>query len=52
MEVHAESIHVQKACGVEMIVAIDSTVLGPTLGGCRWRPYPDSRAARSLRNTS
>ncbi len=46
MEVEVESLHVQKACGALMVVAIDSTVLGPTLGGCRWRPYPDSRAAR------
>ncbi|MCP4003340.1 MAG: Glu/Leu/Phe/Val dehydrogenase [bacterium] len=29
-----------------MIIAIDSTLRGPALGGCRWKPYPDSAAAR------
>lgn len=41
------SVHVQQAAGVEMIIAIDSTQLGPALGGCRWRPYADSHAART-----
>ena len=41
-----ESLHIQRAAGVEIFVAIDSTVRGPALGGCRWRPYPDSAAAR------
>jgi leucine dehydrogenase len=40
-----ESLHRQRACGVEMIVAIDSTRRGPALGGCRWKLYPDLRAA-------
>ena len=29
-----------------MVIAIDSTLRGPALGGCRWRPYPDSLVAR------
>jgi len=41
-----ESLHIQREAGVEMIIAIDSTVRGPALGGCRWRSYPDSAAAR------
>ena len=41
-----ESLHVQRAAGVEMIIAIDSTRRGPALGGCRWRPYPDRTSAR------
>ena len=41
------SVHVQQALGVEMIIAIDSTQLGPALGGCRWRPYADPAAART-----
>lgn len=41
------SVHVQRAAGVEMIIAIDSTQRGPALGGCRWQAYSDSRAARS-----
>ncbi len=41
-----ESLHIQSKAGVEMMVAIDSTLRGPALGGCRWRPYPDSEAAR------
>jgi valine dehydrogenase (NAD+) len=40
------SVHVQQAAGVEMIIAIDSTQLGPALGGCRWRPYADPELAR------
>ncbi len=30
-----------------MIITIDSTRRGPALGGCRWKPYPDSMAARA-----
>jgi leucine dehydrogenase len=41
-----ESLHVQRAAGVEMIISIDSTRRGPALGGCRWRPYPDRTTAR------
>lgn len=40
------SVHVQRAAGVEMIIAIDSTQRGPALGGCRWQAYSDSSAAR------
>ncbi len=29
-----------------MIIAIDSTVRGPALGGCRWCVYPDRHSAR------
>ena len=42
----APSLHVQRAAGVEMIVAIDSTERGPALGGCRWRSYEDPLVAR------
>ena len=42
-----ESLHRQRVCGVEMIIAIDSTRRGPALGGCRWKPYPDAEAACS-----
>jgi leucine dehydrogenase len=38
-------VHTRVAAGVTMIVAIDSTRLGPALGGCRWRTYPDVAAA-------
>jgi glutamate dehydrogenase/leucine dehydrogenase len=41
-----ESLHRLETEGLEMIVAIDSTRLGPALGGCRWRLYPDSASAR------
>jgi leucine dehydrogenase len=42
-----ESLHLRReAAGVEMIIAIDSTLRGPALGGCRWRPYADPAAAR------
>ena len=41
-----ESLHVCRDGGLEMIIAIDSTSRGPSLGGCRWRPYTDSLEAR------
>jgi len=41
-----ESLHVQREAGVEVIVAIDSTVRGPALGGCHWRPYQSVETAR------
>ena len=41
-----ESLHVRHEAGAEMIIAIDSTARGPALGGCRWRPYPDTASAR------
>ncbi len=41
-----ESLHTRHLAGREMIIAIDSTMRGPALGGCRWTPYPDSMAAR------
>jgi leucine dehydrogenase len=44
---HGESLHRQSVCGVEMLIAIDSTRRGPALGGCRWKPYPDLAAARA-----
>ncbi len=31
--------------GLRAIIAIHSTVLGPSLGGCRFYPYPDEQAA-------
>ena len=42
-----ESLHRQRVCGLEMIIAIDSTRRGPALGGCRWKPYPHVDAARA-----
>ena len=33
------------ATGLRAIVAVHSTVLGPALGGTRFRPYPDEEAA-------
>jgi leucine dehydrogenase len=44
--VGGESLHIQRAEGVEMVIAIDSTRRGPALGGCRWKPYADLDAAR------
>jgi len=43
----SSSLHVQRAAGVEMVIAIDSTTRGPALGGCRWRSYRDSSDARA-----
>jgi valine dehydrogenase (NAD+) len=42
-----ESVHFghDAATGLHVIVAIHSTVLGPSLGGTRFYPYPDERAA-------
>ncbi|MEE8313271.1 MAG: Glu/Leu/Phe/Val dehydrogenase dimerization domain-containing protein [Myxococcota bacterium] len=41
-----QAVHIRRLAGLEMIIAIDSTLRGPALGGCRWRPYPDSLVAR------
>ncbi len=40
------TVHERHACGVAMFIAVDSTLRGPALGGCRWLPYPDEAAAR------
>jgi len=42
-----ESVHFgeDSASGLRAIVAIHSTVLGPSLGGTRFYPYPDEQAA-------
>ena len=42
-----ESVHFgeDKSSGLRAIVAIHSTVLGPSLGGTRFYPYPDEQAA-------
>jgi leucine dehydrogenase len=42
-----ESVHFgeDKASGLRTIVAIHSTVLGPSLGGARFYPYPDEQSA-------
>jgi leucine dehydrogenase len=40
-----ESLHLRRGPNLEMIIAIDSTRLGPALGGCRWKPYPEGAAA-------
>jgi len=41
-----ESLHLARGSGPEMVIAIDSTRLGPALGGCRWKLYPSAEAAR------
>jgi leucine dehydrogenase len=43
----ATGVHQRSVAGVEMWIAIDSTRRGPALGGCRWKPYPDSASARA-----
>lgn len=42
-----ESLHLaaDPATGLRVVVAVHSTVLGPSLGGTRFRPYPDEAAA-------
>ena len=42
-----EALHLaaDPATGMRAIVAVHSTVLGPSLGGTRFRPYSDERAA-------
>ncbi len=42
-----ETLHVRRGTrsGLYCIVAVHSTVLGPSLGGCRMWPYDDARAA-------
>jgi leucine dehydrogenase len=42
-----ESLHVASdpATGMRAIVAVHSTVLGPSVGGTRFRPYPDEASA-------
>jgi leucine dehydrogenase len=42
-----ESLHLaaDPASGLRAIVAVHSTVLGPSLGGTRFRPYPDLESA-------
>jgi leucine dehydrogenase len=34
-----------EVCGLQAIVAVHSTVLGPAVGGCRFYPYPDQATA-------
>lgn len=34
-----------RASGLQAIIAIHNTQLGPALGGCRMWPYPDAAAA-------
>ena len=41
-----EALYIQKAAGLDMVIAIDSTRRGPALGGCRWRMYPDRHSVR------
>ncbi|MGH9136063.1 MAG: Glu/Leu/Phe/Val dehydrogenase dimerization domain-containing protein, partial [Acidimicrobiales bacterium] len=38
-------LHADPDTGLRSIVALHSTVLGPGLGGTRFRPYPDEREA-------
>jgi len=42
-----ESLHLaaDPATGLRAVIAVHSTVLGPSLGGTRFRPYPDERSA-------
>ena len=42
-----QEIHTRESNGVTMIVAIDSTRRGPSLGGCRWRPYASAAAGEA-----
>lgn len=43
---HETVMHViDEPTGLKAIIAIHSTVLGPALGGTRFYPYPDERAA-------
>lgn len=46
-ELGCEALHLASdpGSGLRAIVAVHSTVLGPSLGGTRFRPYPDERAA-------
>lgn len=45
-EGHEQVIFCQdEASGLRAIIAIHSTALGPALGGTRFHPYPDDRAA-------
>ncbi len=39
------SFHQDKESGLSAIIAVHNTVLGPSLGGCRMYPYPNSRDA-------
>lgn len=38
-------IYEREAYGVRMVIAVDSILRGPALGGCRWLPYPSPAAA-------
>ena len=46
-EVRSEKLSVahDKATGMQAVIAIDDTILGPGLGGVRWMPYPNIDAA-------
>ena len=46
-ELGCESLHLaaDPVSGLRAMVAVHSTVLGPSLGGTRFRPYPDEAAA-------
>jgi leucine dehydrogenase len=47
VEVRAEKLAVghDQATGMQAVIAIDDSTLGPGLGGIRWMPYPDVDAA-------
>jgi len=46
-EVRTEKVVVRhdQATGMQAVIAVDDTTLGPGLGGVRWMPYPDMDAA-------
>ncbi|NNL84460.1 MAG: Glu/Leu/Phe/Val dehydrogenase [Myxococcales bacterium] len=39
-------VHIRRAAGVTMFIAVNSTLRGPALGGCRWLPYESEAAAQ------
>lgn len=45
----ADALHVHRIkdarSGLRAVIALDAPELGPAVGGCRMRPYPDLRAA-------
>ncbi|HEY0816319.1 MAG TPA: Glu/Leu/Phe/Val dehydrogenase dimerization domain-containing protein [Pseudonocardia sp.] len=40
------AVHVGRRSGLDIVVAVDSTLLGPALGGCRVQRYPTQDAGR------
>lgn len=44
---HEQVVFVSDPSGLKAIIAVHSTTRGPAIGGCRFRPYADERAAVS-----